>query len=174
MEPIRLEEIIKFTLGKNSTRIKAQGKDLYTPDDFEKDLYSINEKGAVSECIVSLIRSKMAPISPVTSEKVITSNFLKCEFDSSVLDKWYLCYQFNSGKELAQQITMFNQGITLSVKRLNIQIIGNLTMSTPDMKKQKLIGELYRNSLVQHRLMMQQTEDIHNLTLGLIRRIEED
>ena len=42
------------------------------------------------------------------------------------------------------------------------------------MKKQKLIGELYRNSLVQHRLMMQQTEDIHNLTLGLIRRIEED
>ena len=39
---IYLEDIIQFTLGKNTTRINPQTTDIYTPDDFEKDLHSIN------------------------------------------------------------------------------------------------------------------------------------
>lgn len=174
MELHSLEDVIQFTLGKNPTRIKEQELSLYTPEDFEKDLYCINEQGAASECIINLIKSKAAPVSEVTNEKCITSNFLKCEFDSKVLDKWFFCYQFNEGKDFKQQIAMFHQGTTVSVKKLNVKTIGELKMNLPDIKRQILIGEMYRQSLIQNSLMLKQAEDIKNMTLNLIRKIEED
>ena len=108
------------------------------------------------------------------ADKCITSNFLKCEFDGRILDKWYFCYQFNEGKDFEQQIAMFHQGTTLSVKKLNVKIIGELKIRLPDIDKQRKIGELYRQSLIQNRLMIKQAEDIKNLTLTIIRKIEED
>ena len=42
METSTLNEIVQFTLGKNPTRIRVQIDGLYTPEDFEKDLHSIN------------------------------------------------------------------------------------------------------------------------------------
>lgn len=38
---ISLEDVIQFTLGKNRTRIDPRITDIYTPDNFEKDLHSI-------------------------------------------------------------------------------------------------------------------------------------
>ena len=108
------------------------------------------------------------------ADKCITSNFVKCEFDGRILDKWYFCYQFNEGKDFEQQIAMFHQGTTLSVKKLNVKIIGELKIRLPDIDKQRIIGELYRQSLIQNRLMIKQAEDIKNLTLTIIRKIEED
>ena len=108
------------------------------------------------------------------ADKCITSNFLKCEFDGRILDKWYFCYQFNEGKDFEQQIAMFHQGTTLSVKKLNVKIIGELKIRLPDIDKQRKIGELYRQSLIQNRLMIKQAEDIKNLSLTIIRIIEED
>ena len=60
------------------------------------------------------------------------------------------------------------------VKKLNVKIIGELKIRLPDIDKQKKIGELYRQSLIQNRLMIKQAEDIKNLTLTIIRKIEED
>ena len=69
---------------------------------------------------------------------------------------------------------MFHQGTTLSVKKLNVKTIGELKIRLPDIDKQRKIGELYRQSLIQNRLMIKQAEDIKNLTLTIIRKIEED
>ena len=107
-------------------------------------------------------------------DKCITSNFLKCEFDGQILDKWYFCYQFNEGKDFEQQIAMFHQGTTLSVKKLNVKTVGELKIKLPDIKKQRKIGELYRQSLIQNRLMKKQAEDIRDLILLTIRKIEEE
>ena len=174
MEVKTLGDVIHFSLGKNPTRIKEQELSLYSPENFDNDLYCINEHDNKSVCIINLMKSKAAPVSPANEEKCITSNFLKCEFDGQVLDKWYFCYQFNEGKDFEQQIAMFHQGTTLSVKKLNVKTIGELRISLPDIEKQRRIGEIYRQSLIQNRLMLKQAEEIKNMTLTIIRKMEED
>ena len=169
-----LDEIIIFSLGKNPTRIKEQDAMIYSQENFEQDLYSLNMHNNSSECIINLIKSKAAPVSQDNEKKCITSNFLRCEFDGEILDKWYFCYQFNEGKDFEQQIAMFHQGSTLSVKKLNVKTVGELKIKLPDIEKQRIIGELYRQSLIQNHLMIKQAEDIRNLVLSTIKTIEEE
>ena len=69
---------------------------------------------------------------------------------------------------------MVHQGTTLSVKKLNVKTIGELKIRLPDLEKQRKIGELYRQSLIQNRLMLKQMEKIKKFTLTIIRKIEED
>ena len=174
MELVRLDEIIEFSLGKNVTRIKEQDTEIFTPEDFERDLSSGDNECNTYGCIVNLIKSKAAPISVHTESKVITQNFLKCLLDESKILPWYFCYQFNEGKELEQQIAMFHQGTTLSVKKLNVKTISDLKIYLPDLEKQKLIGNAYRKSILQYQLYLKQAEDIKKYTLEMIRKIEED
>ena len=174
METSTLNEIVQFTLGKNPTRIRVQIDGLYTPEDFEKDLHSINTFKENIGCIINLIKSKCSPISVETERKCITSNFLRCDFDTGKIYPWYFCYQFNEGKDVEQQIEMYHQGTTLSVKKLNIKTIGELKIFLPDIKKQMLIGNIYRQSIIQNDLMIRQAEDIKEFTMALIRRMEEN
>ena len=156
----QLSDLVSFTIGKNPTRIKEQELILYSLEDFENDLYGITEQSNKSECIINLIKSKVAPVSVDNKDKCITSNFLKCEF--------------NEGKDFEQQIAMVHQGTTLSVKKLNMKIVGELKIRLPDIETQHKIGEIYRQSLVQNRLMIKRAEDIKKLTLTIIRKLEED
>ena len=174
MELVRLDEIIEFSLGKNVTRIKEQDTEIFTPEDFERDLSSGDNECNTYGCIINLIKSKAAPISVHTESKVITQNFLKCLLDESKILPWYFCYQFNESKELEQQIAMFHQGTTLSVKKLNVKTISDLKINLPDLKKQRLIGNAYRKSILQYQLYLKQAEDIKKYTLEMIRKIEED
>ncbi len=174
MVSVRLDEIIEFSLGKNTTRIKAQDVEIYTPEDFEKDLSSGVNDSNTNGCIINLIKSKAAPVSVETEAKIITQNFLKCSLDESKILPWYFCYQFNDGKELGQQISMFHQGTTLSVKKLNVKTISDLILKLPDLEKQKLIGDIYRKSILQRDLYIKNANDIQKYTLEMLRRIEED
>ncbi len=174
MESILLNEIIQFTLGKNPTRIREQADELYTPEDFENDLHCIHSTKEGMGCIINLIKSKCSPISEQTGAKCITSNFLRCDFDTGKIYPWYFCYQFNEGKGFEQQIAMYHQGTTLSVKKLNIKTIGELKIILPDIEKQRTIGNLYRQSIIQNDLMVKQAEDVRKFTMTLIRRMEED
>lgn len=174
MRQVILGEVIKFTLGKNPTRIKDQGDDLYNPEDFENDLHSQNEIPNDLGCIISLIKSKASPVSIQSKDKCLTSNFLMCRFDEMTLDPWFFCYQFNEGKALEQQISMYHQGTVLSVKKLNVKIISELRLNLPDIKTQKQIGQLYRQSIIQKDLLTKQAENISKFTFGIIRNIEEE
>lgn len=173
MEFRTLSEIVQFTLGKNPTRIKEQTEVFYTPEDFEKDLHCIHSVKEDLGCIINLIKSKCAPVSEQTETKCITSNFLKCEFDTEKIFPWYFCYQFNEGKEFEQQIEMYHQGTTLSVKKLNLKTIGELKIFLPEIEKQRSIGNLYRQSIIQNDLMVRQAENIREFTMALIRKMEE-
>lgn len=174
MELISLNEIIQFTLGKNSTRIREQAAELYTPEDFEKDLHCINSTKEDVGCIINLVKSKCSPISVQTEAKCITSNFLRCDFDTGKIFSWYFCYQFNEGKDFEQQIEMYHQGTTLSVKKLNIKTIGELKIYLPDLETQRIIGNLYRQSIVQSDLMIRQAENIRRFAIALIHKMEEN
>ena len=174
MELITLSEIVQFTLGKNPTRIREQTDELYTPEDFERDLHGIHSTKESRGCIINLIKSKCSPISEQTEAKCITSNFLRCNFDTRKIYPWYFCYQFNEGKNFEQQIEMYHQGTTLSVKKLNIKTIGELKIVLPNIEKQTTIGNLYRQSMIQNDLMIKQAEDIWKFMMELLRRMEED
>lgn len=174
MKLITLSEIIQFTLGKNPTRIREQTNELYTSEDFEKDLHGIHTIKEDLGCIINLINSTCSPISEQTKTKCITSNFLKCNFDTERIFSWYFCYQFNEGKNFEQQIEMYHQGTTLSVKKLNVKIIGELKMFLPEIEKQRLIGNLYRQSIIQNDIMVKQAENLREFTMALIRKMEED
>ena len=169
-----LREIMCFSLGKNPTRVKEQGVKVYSSENFEKDLYCINHHDEKSSCIINLISSKAAPVSIENADKCITSNFLKCEFDPKVLDKWYFCFQFNESKELEQQIAMYYQGTTVCVKKLNVKTIGDLKIRLLKIEKQREIGELYRLTLIQNRLRIKLAEDMNNYALSMIRKLGED
>ncbi len=106
--------------------------------------------------------------------KCITSNFIRCDFDTKKIYSWYFCYQFNEGKDFEKQIEMYHQGTTLSVKKLNIKTIGELKIFLPDIEKQILIGNIYRQSIIQNDLMIKQADDIKKFTMELICRMEED
>ena len=69
---------------------------------------------------------------------------------------------------------MYHQGTTLSVKKLNIKTIGELKIILPDIQKQRTIGNLYRQSIIQNDLMVKQAENVRKFTMTLIRRIDED
>ena len=174
MKPIYLSEIVQFTLGKNPTRIREQTDKLYTPEDFEKDLHCINLVEENRGCIINLVKSKCSPISEQTEAKCITSNFLRCDFDARKIYPWYFCYQFNEGKDFEQQIGMYHQGTTLSVKKLNIKTIGELRIFLPDIKKQMVMGNMYKQSIIQNDLMIRQAGDIKQFMMAIIRRMEED
>ena len=165
---------MEFTSGKNPTRLKGEMSNAFTQEDFENDLYCMNSDEEKAECIINLIKTKAAPVTAQTQNKLITINFLRCSFDPNILDQWYFCYQFNEDKKVEQQISMFHQGTTLSVKRLNVKMIGDLQIDLPDIEKQRVIGRLYRQSLIENRLMLKKAEDIRNMTMSIIKRIQED
>ena len=70
--------------------------------------------------------------------------------------------------------SMYHQGTTLSVRKLNIKTIGELKIVLPDMEKQRTIGNIYRQSIIQNDLLVKQAEDIRKFMMALIRRMEED
>ena len=174
MNQVRLDEIIQFSLGKNITRIKDSAAEIYTQEDFECDLKSSDEDDERYGCIINLIKSKAAPVSGETKDKILTQNFMKCILDETKILPWYFCYKFNEGKKLEQQISMYHQGTTLSVKKLNVKIIGDLIINLPDIEKQRLLGEIYRKSIIQYELSIKNADAIKKYTLEMLERIEED
>lgn len=174
MKQICLNEIVTFTAGKNSSRMNVPASEIYTQEDFVGDLHCMENTTKKADCIINLIRSKASMLSDETKKKCITSNFILCTFDTNVLDPWYFCYQINEGRDVEQQIAMFHQGNTLSVKKLNIKSIGDLEIQLAPIEKQRLVGSIYKQSIIQSDLMNRQIENIKELTMETIRKITED
>ena len=173
MKDKSLKEIIDFTVGINSSRIANETADRYSLDDFDNDLLSINSTDDKSGCIISLVKTSCAPLSKETAKKIVTANYIKCDFDINVLDPWYFSYIFNESKHFEKKLQKQLQSITRSVKRINIGNIADIKISLPDIKLQRKLGEMYKISLSQERLMIKKANDIKKLTLNLIEIIEE-
>ena len=70
---------------------------------------------------------------------------------------------------------MFQQGTSVSILKLTIKIIGDLSVKAlPDIKTQKTIGSLYRQALHTEYLMKQRTAQIKQFTLQMLRNVDEN
>lgn len=172
MEILKFKDIMTFSSGVNTTRLQKNDENLFSTEDFD-NTFNSREKTHSSLCIINLIKSKAVPCLEKDVRKTISQNFLKCLLDTDVILPWYFCCQFNEGKALIQQIKSLNQGTFLAVKRLNVNIISNLEIRIPDLKKQKLIGELYRLSLLQYEQQLKVANDIKTYSFEMINRLLE-
>lgn len=169
-----LDELIEFTIGKNVTRINNKTDFLYSQEDFNKDLQNVEGECLSRSCVINLIQTKAAPLSKDIKKKCLTSNFLLCSFDIDILDPWYFCYQFNEGKHFKHQISRYHQGSTVSVKKLSISSIRELQIKLPSIEKQRAIGNMYRQSILQYELMCKQANNMKQLVLSVITKMEEE
>ncbi len=174
MQTIRLDSLLSFSVGDNPSRVKEAEPNFYAQDDFFNDLHGVNMPASKHECIINLIRTAAAPLSAVTADKKITSNYLRCDMPEDELDPWYFCYQFNEGRFIKQQISMFSQGTNISVRRLNLQMIREMMIHLPGIEKQRHLGQLYQYSVKQYDMMCKQAENMKAMTLAVMRKIEED
>ena len=52
--------------------------------------------------------------------------------------------------------------------------ISEIKIPLYDIKKQRMIGKIYRQMIAHKDLMLRQAENMENLTLAIIKKIEED
>ena len=60
------------------------------------------------------------------------------------------------------------------IKKLNIKSIGELKIPVLDIEKQRQIGRLYRQSIIQKDLLERQAANINRLMIETIRKMEEN
>ena len=159
---------------------------IYSLDDFDRDLDGSHpkiglqayrpfaEKGVyikAGDCIISMTRTKAAITTSASEGKLLTVNFMKCEIDQSQLDPWYFCYLFNESNSVKQQMQKVQQGTVSCISRLNITTIGALKFERITLARQREIGQMYREVLIQEQLRKRQTEKIKKASLEIIRRL---
>ena len=174
METIKLGDLVGFTLGKNRSRLDLPADEIYMPDDFTSDLHSRNNLSGIGDCVINQIQTKATVRSEKTQDKCLTSYFIQCKLYSEVLDSWYFCYQFNQGRELKRQIAMGLQGVTLSVKQVSIPTLEKMEIPIVSIDKQRILGRMYKQSIIQTDLMMAKAENFQEATLQMMKRIMED
>ncbi len=190
-EVLKFGDLITFSAGTNLTRLSGDisEDDIYTLENFDSDLCSLNEmsdepnanvtksKSIVSnagDVVISMTRNQAGIVSAKNSGKYLNSNFVKCEFDTKELYPWYFCYLLNESPTISQQIKKMQQGTIGCINRLTISMIGSLEFRLEDLSQQKMIGDLYRNLLVRERLVIKQMEDMRKYMLEIIRKVDNN
>lgn len=184
-------DLVTFSVGTNMTRLSENVVDdaIYTLEDFDNDLSSFGKecicdnvplakgKGVVStagDVIISMTRNRACIVSQESSGKYLNSNFVKCEFDKEKLYPWYFCYLVNESPSISQQINKMQQGTISCINRLTISMIGSLIFELEGISKQRVVGDLYRNMLIQERLTLQQVANLKRYTLEVIKRVDNN
>lgn len=187
---IKFDELIKFSVGTNLTRLNNGILDdnIYTLEDFDSDLCSLNQefnldqnvssnKGVVlskGDIIISMTRNQAGIVSARNSGKYLNSNFIKCEFDKEQLYPWYFCYLINESVTVSGQIKKLQQGTLGCINRLTINMLGSLEFTLEEIEQQKIVGDIYRNLLIQERLILKQMEDTKKYVLQMIRESDSN
>ena len=66
------------------------------------------------------------------------------------------------------------QGVTLSVKQVSIPTLEKMEIPIVSIEKQRIIGRMYKQSIIQTDLMMAKAENFQEATLQMMKRIMED
>lgn len=190
-EKVKFSDLIKFSAGTNLTRLNDDISDnsIYTLEDFDHDLCSLKEEeikkdenitqnksviSIVGDVVISMTRNQAGIVSAKNSGKYLNSNFVKCEFDKEQLYPWYFCYLLNESVTVNQQIKKLQQGTLGCINRLTINMIGSLEFTLEELSQQKIVGDLYRDLLIQERLTLKQMETMKKYTLQMIRKADRN
>ncbi len=190
-ETSQFGDLITFSAGTNITRLSNEvtESNIYTLEDFDNDLTTIRghkEDTSVSlgkdksvilqtgDIVISVTRNKAVIVSSDNSGKYLNSNFIKCEFDKQKLYPWYFCYLLNESSSVSQQIKKMQQGTIGCINRLTLNMIASLQFILEDISKQKIIGDLYRNLLIEENLMKKKMENIKRYTFEVIKKVDKN
>jgi len=162
----RIRDLVSFESGSPQFRIKeafdenAPQYTFYGQPEVEGDLTEIDSQNSeikqlktydkvhtveTGDVVFSLISGTAAIVREIHSGFLFTQNYVKL-VPGKDMDAGFLVYMFNEDAGIRKQFQMGMQGsITLKytlkqVRELNLPYL-------PEMKKQKLIGELYFNQL---------------------------
>lgn len=187
-----LEDIAKFYAGLNVSRIAvADGVPenwAYSIDDFDNDFSCLpsdrketsfvgnDEKLRIDEddCIISLAKSKATIVGKASIGKCITVNFVKCDIDKTKIDPWYFCFMFNENKVIQKQLNMSLQGTISCIKRISLASLKTVSLSEieiPDITQQKIIGQLYYNTLKCETLEKLQAEQKRKFIMEKLKKL---
>lgn len=175
---MKVSDVVQLLSGPNASRIKKKYDNglLYTVADIELDLSQLGTKKRtkkrdmpdfftkIGDVVISLMKQQAAIITPTNAGKMLTSNFVKCQFDGKLLDAWYFCYWINESGEVRRQNY---RDVNLSV--YTPRFIDELEMRLPPIETQQQIGELYKNLKHMQGLMDKQKDDWTRFTLQIIR-----
>lgn len=188
---VKFGDLIKFSVGTNLTRLSSVISDdcIYTLEDFDYDLCSLKKnesdslknvvrgKGTIStagDVLISVTRNQAGIVSIKNSGKYLNSNFIKCEFDKEKIYPWYFCYLINESTMVSKQIKKLQQGTLGCINRLTMNMIESLEFTMEEMPQQIVIGDLYRNLLVQERLTLKYLENMKKYTLQMIKNVDSN
>ena len=170
----RIDEIAKLHPGQLLTRIRevddpdVSGYVVYSGKHFLADSFQLGpddgkqDKVIRTEEDVMLVEPEMLLISLTTNKAVIvseaheghllTSNYIRVDYDSSKIDPNYFCYVYNESDAVRKQIAMNEQGASL-VSRLSLQQLRKFELVCPSLVEQHRVGSIYR--LQQKRELLQ-------------------
>ena len=160
----RIDEIAKLQPGQLLTRIRevddpnVSGYVVYSGKHFLADSFQLGpddgkqDKVIRTEEDVMLVEPEMLLISLTTNKAVIvseaheghllTSNYIRVDYDSSKIDPNYFCYVYNESDEVRKQIAMNEQGASL-VSRLSLQQLRKFELFCPSLEEQRRVGAIY-------------------------------
>lgn len=154
---MKFKELAEITVGQNVTREKGTNLKYYTNDDLIADLHAIpivfirngiEDKipDAVhgvraGDVVYNVVTSTAAIVSPHNEGKRLNQNIAKMTLTTGQIDPRYLCYAINESKDIQKQMAAIGQG---TVKRiLTSAMLGEITITYPDLATQKMIGDAY-------------------------------
>ena len=181
---MHIRDILNIEAGPNASRIRSAYAEtqMYTVGDLEADLAQIEYESSVgavvqaelvtceNDLIVSLIRQEAALVTKMNAGKVLNSNFVKCTFNSSQVDPWFICYWLNASDEVKRQ-NYRRSKLTAYIP----SALADLKITLPSIGRQRYIGENYKNLKHLQYLLDKQRDEWTKLTLQALRQnLEEE
>ena len=180
---MHISDILSMEAGPNASRIRSVYAEtqMYTVGNLETDLAQIGYEATVesavqaelvtceNDLIVSLIRQEAAIVTKMNAGKVLNSNFVKCTFNSSQVDSWFICYWLNESDEVKRQ-NYRRSKLTAYIP----SALADLKITLPSIGRQRCIGENYKSLKHLQYLMDKQRDEWTKLTLqALHQNLEE-
>lgn len=169
---------MKFTAGLNLTQLGESypKEEVYSAEDIEDDLAQIKGENDIKEgsfpiatsrgeVIIGLSSNKAAVVTTKNENKLLKNFFIKCEFDSNLLDPWYFCYFLNESREFKEAKTA---GLIGATRILTVKEITKLSVALPSIEEQRKIGKVYRQLCRLNYLSRTRAETLNNVVLAII------
>lgn len=176
---MKLGNIVKLEAGINRSRINEYASDncFYTVVSIENDLNQSECQERFTELngqlmafsgdvVVGMVAGRAAVVSMANSGKALTSNFVKCSFDKTIIDPWFLVFWFNESDEVKLQNHM-NTGRAL----YSPSAISSLEITLPRIDLQQRIGRIYKDVCRKSYLLEREKTIWEKLVLGEIKKV---
>jgi restriction endonuclease S subunit len=175
---MRVGDLVTLFAGPNVTRIKKDitGMEMYSIASMDEDLaqaegqipaaMNSTEKYCtrVGDLVVGMIKGRASIVSPKNAGCFLSSNFVRCDYDASVLDPWFFCFWLNESEEVRRQNHQ-NTGRALYTP-LALEM---LSITLPSLPQQKQIGGIYKKMKHLEYLKDKQKSQMNELAMQLIK-----